>query len=167
MSSQAPLYLIAFGIGLVAAIYLPLNGRFAQQIGSPLLAVTIFFAVGAAASLLLFILSGMPGASSVGKANWPLYGLGIISCGIILGATVLIPKIGPAAYFICIISGEVLMAMTLSHFGILAPQRLPLTPLKAFGAVAIIAGVLLIQVEEGKQTIMSDLGRNGAKSIAR
>ena len=41
--------------------------------------------------------------------------------------------------------------MALSHFGVLSPQPLPVTPVKLIGAMAVIIGVLLIRYAEESQ----------------
>lgn len=142
-------YLAALCVGVVAGVYLPLNGRFGEQIGSPLLATAIFFTVGAivAGSAWSLLGNGDP-LARMARADLPLFGLGAVSFGIILCATVLIPKVGPGAYFVCLVAGQVVAGLVLSHFGWLSPERLPLTPLKILGAVMILGGVGLVRLSE-------------------
>ena len=59
--------------------------------------------------------------------------------------------VGLTAYFVCLVSGQVIAGMALSHFGFLSPQPLPVTPNKFIGAAAVIIGVLLIRYAEGQQ----------------
>lgn len=142
-------YVLAAFVGVVAAVYLPMNGRFGAQVGSPLLATTVFFCVGATAALICWLALGKGDALTLlARADVPLFSLGIISFGIILSATFLIPKVGPGAYFVCIVAGQVVAGLALSHYGILSPERLPMTPLKFVGALAIIAGVICIRIAE-------------------
>lgn len=149
--STATLYLVALAVGVVAGIYLPLNGRFSDQIGSPLLATAIFFGVGATTAILAWLVVGQEGVDRLHRADWYLFGLGAISFAIILGATLLIPRMGPAAYFVCLVAGQVTAGLALSHFGLLSPHTLPITPLKVIGALAVIAGVTLIRYAEQQQ----------------
>jgi transporter family-2 protein len=138
-------------VGVVAGVYLPLNSRLSEQLGSPLLATSIFFVVGAATALFAWTIAGQGGLDRLPRADLYLFGLGIVRFGIILCATLLIPQMGAAAYFVCLVSGQVIAGMALSHFGVLSPQPLPLTPLKLIGAAAIIIGVLLIRYAEEHQ----------------
>lgn len=149
--STAMLYLIALAVGIVAGIYLPLNGRFSDQIGSPLLATAIFFTVGASTAIIAWLVVGEEGVDRLHRADWYLFGLGGISFAIILGATLLIPRMGPAAYFVCLVAGQVTAGLLLSHFGLLSPEVLPVTPLKIIGALAVVGGVLLIRYAEERQ----------------
>ncbi len=147
---NANLYFIAaLGIGVVAGVYLPLNGRFAGQLSSPLLATAVFFSVGAATALAAWLLFGdARAAGRLSAADAPLFGLGAISFGIILAATFFIPRIGPGAYFVCLVAGQVGVGMVLSHFGVLSPEKIPLTPVRILGAALVVAGVLLVRVSE-------------------
>ena len=40
----------------------------------------------------------------------------------------------------------------MSHYGFIAPQKFPITPLKVIGALAVIGGVILIRWQETGQT---------------
>ncbi len=153
-------YLAALCVGVVAGVYLPLNGRFGEQVGSPLLATAVFFTVGAlvAGSAWSLFGNGDP-LARLARADLPLFALGAVSFGIILCATVLIPKVGPGAYFICLVTGQVIAGLALSHFGWLSPERLPLTPLKLLGAVMILVGVGLVRLsEERARSAMAEPG---------
>ncbi len=142
-------YLTAVAVGVVAGTYLPMNGRFGEQLGSPLLATAVFFVVGAATAVAVWLVVGEGNAwTRLSRAFPPYVLLGVVSFGIIFCATFFIPRMGAGAYFVCLVSGQILAGMVLSHFGIFAPERLPITPLKAIGALAVIVGVICIRVAE-------------------
>ena len=149
--STTTLYLLAIIVGIIAGVYLPLNSRFSEQLGSPLLATSIFFIIGAATAVVAWTIAGQGGLDRLSKADGYLFALGTVSFGIILCATLLIPKMGPAAYFVCLVSGQVIAGMALSHFGYLTPHPLPVKPIKFIGAAAVIVGVLLIRYAETHQ----------------
>ena len=72
-----------------------------------------------------------------------LYLAGFISAFIIVGTTFLIPKIGARTFFILLLSGQILMAIIVSHFGILESPRDPITMQKILGAGLVVAGAFL------------------------
>lgn len=149
MQNMSLFYGLALVTGVVAGIYLPLNSRFGEQVGSPLLATSVFFTVGAFIAWGAFgLFAPRKSLAPLGEVDPPLLYLGIISFGIIFAATVLIPKIGPGAYAVCVVAGQVLAGLALSHYGLLAPAKLPMTPIKWIGAIAIVGGVLLIRYAE-------------------
>ncbi len=149
MTTTTLYYLIAIGVGIVAGTYLPMNGRFGEQVGSPLLATAVFFVVGAVTAATLWVVLG-DGATwtRLSRGAAPFFLLGVVSFAIIFCATFFIPRMGAGAYFVCLVAGQVLAGLALSHFGLFAPERLPITPLKAIGAIAVIAGVICIRVAE-------------------
>ncbi|MEM1419324.1 MAG: DMT family transporter [Pseudomonadota bacterium] len=147
--STAHFFFLSGVVGVVAGLYLPLNARLGDQIGSPLLATAVFFVVGALCAVCAWAMVGRAEAlPKLIAADQRLLFLGVISFGIILSATYLIPRVGPGAYFVCLVTGQVFAGLALNHFGLFADQQLRLTPLKLFGAAMIIGGVLVIyQVE--------------------
>ena len=62
--STTTLYLLALIVGIIAGVYLPLNGRFSEQLGSPLLATSIFFLVGAATAVIAWTIAGQGGLAA-------------------------------------------------------------------------------------------------------
>ncbi len=98
------------------------------------------------------------------NADIPLFAFGIVSFGIILSATFFIPRMGPGAYFVCLVSGRVTAGLLLSHFGLFVADRLPLTPLKVIGGVAILLGVVCIRLAESAHINQPDPPRSLSKA---
>lgn len=135
---------IAFLMGMVMSIYLPMNSCVARYLGSSIAAAVTFFVVTLMTSVLMFILSGeYSSISKLGHVPAPLYLAGFISAFVIVGTTFLIPKIGARTFFIMLLSGQILMAIIVSHLGILESPRDPVTLKKILGATLVIAGAFL------------------------
>ena len=135
--------LLAFSMGLIMSIYLPMNSSVAKYIGSSITANVTFFAVALLASVLIFLLSGQFNTINHLK-DVPafLYLTGFISAFVVLGTTFLIPHIGARKFFILLITGQILMAIVVSHFGILESARDPINIKKMIGAVLVLAGAI-------------------------
>ena len=71
-----------------------------------------------------------------------LYLTGVFSAFMILGTTFLIPKVGVRRFFILTVSGQILMAVIVSHFGFLGTPKDPISVKKIIGAVCIVFGVI-------------------------
>lgn len=135
---------IAFVIGVIYSLYLPMNSSLSKHLGSPLAANIIFFSIALATTFILFCMSGLSRFISNIKTIPPyLYIPGVLSAFIILGLTFLIPIIGPRKTFIISISGQVLTAMIVGHFGLFNLPNDPLTFKKCIGALFLIMGVVL------------------------
>ena len=141
---QTTLYLVlAFTMGLIMSIYLPMNSLVAKYIGSSITANVIFFIVALLTSALIFLLSGQFNTISHLK-DVPvfLYSAGFVSAFVVLGTTFLIPHIGARKFFILLITGQILMAIVVSHFGILESPKDPINMQKMIGAVLVLSGAI-------------------------
>jgi transporter family-2 protein len=61
---------------------------------------------------------------------------------VVLGTTFLIPHIGARKFFILLITGQILMAIVVSHFGILESPKDPINMQKMIGAVLVLTGAI-------------------------
>ena len=139
-----PYLLVAFFLGIVMSIYLPMNSSVSRYLGSPVAASVVFYIVALATTLAIFIYFGeyhsLPKIKGVPKY---LYLAGFISAFMIIGTTFLIPKIGARKFFILLVSGQILMAVLVSHLGILESPKDPVTLKKLIGATLVITGAAL------------------------
>jgi transporter family-2 protein len=134
--------LLALMIGVIAAIYLPMNSSVSRHLGSPLTANITFYSVALVTSILLFLVYGEYATlANLGKVPSWLYLTGFISAFIVLAITFLIPKIGARQLVVLSVAGQMIMAMLISHFGLLESPHDPITVKKVAGAALLVAGV--------------------------
>lgn len=133
----------AFIMGAVYSIYLPMNSALSRHIGSPLAANIAFFTIALLATVLLFLTRGQfDPIFKLASAPSYLFIPGVLSAFIILDLTFLIPILGPRKTFILTISGQVLTAMLVGHFGVFNLPRDPITIRKIIGVLLLLAGVV-------------------------
>ena len=136
--------LLALMIGVIAVVYLPMNSSVARHLGSPLTANMTFYSVALVTSVLLFLVFGdFDTLYRIPAVPPQLYLTGFVSAFIVLAITFLIPKLGARQLAILSIAGQILMAMAISHFGVLESPRDPLTLKKIVGAALLISGVVV------------------------
>lgn len=136
--------LLAVLMGSLASVYLPMNSVVARLVGSPLLANIPFYVLGAITTLVLCGLTG--GLADLGKFQAVpsyLYLSGVVSAVMILSTTFLIPKLGAASFFVLLVTGQIVTAMIMSHFGLLASPQDPITLRKVIGLGLLVTGVVL------------------------
>ena len=145
MSMQSlSFWLIAFVMGVITSVYLPMNGVVARHVGSALLANIPFYLLGAITTLLLFSLTGnFSTVSRFREVPIYLYLSGFISAFLVFGSTFLIPRLGAGRFFVLFVAGQILMALAVSHFGLLDSPQDPITLKKIFGAILLLIGVAL------------------------
>lgn len=126
------------------SIYLPMNSSVSKYVGSPITANVTFFLTALLTSILIFFLnSQFDTLNKIKEVPAYLYLTGFISAFMILGTTFLIPHLGARKFFILLISGQILMAVIVSHFGILESPKDPISMKKLIGAFVVIIGAFI------------------------
>ena len=140
---QTGFYLaMAMTIGIISAIYLPMNSSVSRHLGSPLTANITFYSVALLTSVVLFLLYGeRETLRNLARVPAWLYLTGFVSAFIVLAITFLIPMIGARRLVVLSIAGQIIMAMLVSHFGLLESPPDPITVKKVAGAALLVAGV--------------------------
>jgi len=133
---------LALLIGVISAVYLPMNSSVSRHLGSPLTANITFYGVALVTSVVLFALYGdFATIRRIPEVPPLLFLTGFVSAFIVLAITFLIPQLGARQLVILSIAGQILMAMAISHFGVLESPQDPLTLKKLIGAGLLVAGV--------------------------
>ncbi len=135
---------LALMIGVISAIYLPMNSSVSRYLGSPLTATITFYTVALLTTVIMFVLIG-DGATlkNIGSVPPWLYLTGFISAFIVIAITFLIPKLGARQLVILSIAGQLVMAMIVSHLGVLESPKDPITLKKVIGAGLLFAGAVV------------------------
>ena len=142
---QSAMYMsTAFFLGVLMSIYLPMNSSVSRYVGSPITANVTFFFIALLTSILVFFLNGQfDSLNKIKEVPAYLYLTGFISAFMILGTTFLIPHLGARKFFILLISGQIIMAIIISHFGILESPKDPISMKKLIGASVVIIGAFI------------------------
>jgi transporter family-2 protein len=135
---------LAVLMGIVMSIYLPMNSSVSKYIGSTITANVTFFTVALLTSIVIFIIFGeFHSIYNIRDVPVYLYSTGFISAFIILGTTFLIPYLGARRFFILVVAGQILMAVLVSHFGILESPKDAVTIKKLIGAFLVVFGAYI------------------------
>lgn len=136
-------------LGAMISIYQPMNGLVSRITGSPLAANTLFYLIAFLSSAAMMTVWSLvrPGAQGLAArlAGLPpaLLLAGTMSSVMVLGTIILLPRLGARRLFLLQVAGQVIMALVVSHLGILGTARDPLTLRKALGAVLLLAGAVV------------------------
>ncbi|MDB9822842.1 DMT family transporter [Deltaproteobacteria bacterium] len=141
---QLLLISLTFLMGIMIAMYLPMNSSVARYLGSSITASIPFFFMATVTTIaLLFIFGDYKMVLKIKNLPGYLFLPGFLAAFMVLWTTFLIPKIGARNFFILIIAGQILMSMFLSHFGLLESPQDPITLKKLLGALLVLAGASL------------------------
>ena len=136
--------LFALLIGAISAIYLPMNSSVSRYLGSPLTANITFYLVALVTSIVLFACLGdFSTLGNIRRVPPYLYLTGFVSAFIILAITFLIPILGARKLVILSITGQLIMAMIVSHLGVLESPVDPINFRKVAGAALLILGAVV------------------------
>ena len=140
------LVLLALAMGATISIYLPMITRTAALLGSAPMANVPFFGVAFLTSIAIALASGGRAADFQKTLSLPpwLYLAGVMSAGMIIGSSHLIPRIGIGAFFVLLVSGQVLAGLVFGQFGLFGVPASALTLGKIGGALMVIGGVWLV-----------------------
>lgn len=141
------LCVLALGAGISVATQQVLNGSLRTSLGSPALAGLVSYAVGLLTMIVAVIALGerLPSSKTMAEVPWWAWSGGMFGGAFILLAILLLPSLGAATLFALVISGQVLAAVTLDHFGAFGLTPHPIGTARLMGAALLIAGVVLIR----------------------
>ena len=141
-----PLIALALAMGAMMSIYLPMISHSARILGSAPMANVPFFGIAFVTSILIALGTGARMGSFARITEVPLWMLsaGVMSACMIMGSTFLIPRIGIGAFFVLMVSGQVLAGMMFGQLGLFGVPASPLSLGNMLGAAMVIGGVTLV-----------------------
>ncbi len=141
------------GLALITGMLVPaqaaMNARMRTFVINPFYSAMINFSVGALAliTVIVFMLIQQQPGNLRGSASAPWWAWcgGFIGASLVVGGVLIVPRTGAATYSVALITGQLLGALLLDHYGWLGLPTRPLTPPRLVGALILLLGVWLIQ----------------------
>jgi transporter family-2 protein len=149
-SRMTALYLFtALGLGAIISMQPAINAQMAARLGSPLAAATCSIVI----SLMMIVVA----VTAFGRVptSWPkllslpwwvLIG-GAAGALFVLGGIMVAPKLGMAAFFTCVVLGQVLGAAVLDQLGVFGLEAQPINWTRALGILLVVAGAAMTQAQ--------------------
>ncbi len=138
------LYALTVFLGVMLTVHLSMNGKVGAVIGNPRMGNALFWCIGALMALAIGVSGWQPSAlSGLRQVNPLLLTAGAIGASLVFGIAWLIPQIGAQQMTVMLLTGQILSAMVLSHFGWLGSPVQPVSTMNIMGAVLMIGGVFL------------------------
>ena len=139
--------LLAVGAGGCIALQAAANGKFRQNIDSPLFAA--FFSICGtfltAVTALLLLRPPAPTAATLRETQWWNWMGGPLGALIVLAGATLTRELGAALFIALVVGGQLLCSLVLDHFALLGLKEQPVTAGRLLGALLVVAGVLCIK----------------------
>lgn len=124
-----------------------LNSGMAKEVGNPLAATAVMFAIAFLIALGLSLpFYGVTGYGRIGSAPLSSYGAGVLIGFYALSATVVIPRFGAGNFIAFILVAQLATAAAIDQFGLFGMARQPANLLKWGGFLLILGGIALMQI---------------------
>ncbi len=138
------LYAVTIFLGVVLTVHLSMNGKVGAVIGNPRVGNALFWCIGAIMALAIGLSGWQAGAlGSLRQVNPLLLTAGAMGATLVFGIAWIIPQIGAQQMTVMLLTGQILSAMLLSHFGWLGSPVQPVSAMNVMGALLMIGGVFL------------------------
>ncbi|HEY8258226.1 MAG TPA: DMT family transporter [Gemmatimonadales bacterium] len=140
------LWLLALVSGALIPVQAAANAALSRSThGNIPFAALSLFLVACAISLLAVMSSGapLPPWAELRSAPWWSYSGGLIVAFYVFTITFLAPRLGVGAAISLIVTGQILAALAIDHFGLMRSLEVPVTPSRLAGAALMIIGVVL------------------------
>ena len=148
MFNYALLIVLAVAAGISVIVQQALNANLRAAIGSAAWSGFASYLVGTICMVLLAVAlrDPVPSAAVAARAPWWVWSGGLFGAIFIALAILLIPQIGAATFVALLVTGQMLAALTLDHFGLLGVPVQPATLVRMAGAGFLVLGVVLIRL---------------------
>jgi transporter family-2 protein len=137
-------YALTVFLGVILTVHLSMNGKVGAVIGNPRVGNALFWCIGAITAIALGASGWQAGAlGGIRQVNPLLLTAGAMGATLVFGIAWIIPQIGAQQMTVMLLTGQILSAMLLSHFGWLGSPVQPVTAMNIMGALLMIGGVYL------------------------
>lgn len=142
--------LIFLALALITGALIPIqaatNVAFSKSIGTPSITGLMVFIVGLAGMLLFVLLSRASFPTQQQLSSAPLYSYlgGLIIATYVVMITILIPKVGVGTAIGLIVTGQIICAVAIDHFGLFNVAVRTINSTRIVGMLLMIAGVYLV-----------------------
>jgi transporter family-2 protein len=137
---------LALAAGALIPVQAAANAALSRVIrGNVPAAAMILFVVAALATALAAIVTGarIPPLAELKAVPWWGFTGGIIVAFYVFTITFLAPRLGVGTAIALVVTGQVMAAITIDHFGLMRSPLFPLTPTRLLGAALMVLGVFL------------------------
>jgi bacterial/archaeal transporter family-2 protein len=138
--------LLALVTGALIPIQAATNATFSKSVTNPLVTGIMVFVVGFFGMLILSLTMRISWPSVHQLASAPTYGYlgGLIVATYVVMITILVPRIGVGTAISVIITGQILCAVVIDHFGFFGVQVRSIDANRLIGVLMMITGIYFV-----------------------
>lgn len=146
MKSDYIFLVLALITGALIPIQAATNAVFSKSVGNPYIAGFMVFVVGLVGMILFLLTSRTVFPAPRQLVSAPLYSYlgGIIVATYVVMITILVPRIGVGPAIALIVTGQIICAVTIDHFGLFGAPVRAADISRIAGVLLMIAGIYLV-----------------------
>ena len=142
-SGFLPLAAMMFAAGLGIPVFAALNAGLGQQLGGPVAATAVTFAIGFLIAMMMLTFTGYPPASAFTFERPWLWIGAVMMLFYATSVAYSAPRIGLGNAIFFVLLGQIVAAALIDHFGLLGSIKSAITPRRALGLAVMAAGLYL------------------------
>ncbi len=138
---------LAIVAGMMIPLQTSLNALLGRYSGHPLMTTLLVFIIGgiACSAALLVVRPNLPTVASLQAAPAVSWSGGLFAMLYVVVAVSVIPKLGVGFTTTAILVGQMVMALTLDHYGLLGNATHPINAQRLGGIALMVMGMALIK----------------------
>lgn len=146
MKNQIVFIILSLISGALIPVQASTNAAFSKVTGNAISTALVVFATGLLAVGVYALITRTPIPTIEQFRNAPVYGYagGFIIAFYVILITIVVPKLGVGPAIGLIITGQVLSAVAIDHFGLFGATVRELDLKRIFGALLMIAGIYFV-----------------------
>ena len=146
MKSDLIYIVLALTTGALIPIQASTNATFSKSIGDPLITGLMVFIIGLVGMVIFVLLLRTPFPVRQQLVSAPLYSYlgGVVVAIYVVMITILVPRIGVGPSIGLIVTGQIICAVVIDHFGFFGVGVRPISITRTVGVLLMIAGVYLV-----------------------
>ena len=138
-----PLDAMMFAAGLGIPVFAALNAGLGQQLGGPVAATAVTFAIGFVIATAMLVFTGFPAASTFTFERPWLWIGAVVMLFYATSVAYSAPRIGLGNAIFFVLLGQIVAAAIIDHFGLLGSIQSAITPKRALGLAVMAFGLYL------------------------
>ena len=141
---RAQFYVLTLFLGVVLTVHLLMNGKVGTAINNAPVANALFWCIGAVTAVIIGFTGWHSGAlSGVSQVNPIMFTAGAMGACLVFAIAWIAPQVPAGTFFIILLTGQVLSAMIIGHFGWIGSPVNQITSTHAIGALLMLVGAYL------------------------
>ena len=138
-----PLAAMMIAAGLGIPVFAALNAGLGQQLGGPVAATAVTFAIGFVIATAMLVFTGFPAASTFTFERPWLWIGAVVMLFYATSVAYSAPRIGLGNAIFFVLLGQIVAAAIIDHFGLLGSIQSAITPKRALGLAVMAFGLYL------------------------